>query len=73
MFPAMGPYGKGGSKGAKHRGGQGTRGARRTLREVWASSGTTMEFADWVTSLQDQYDQNQDQHQQQQLQPQPNQ
>ena len=48
-----GPYGKGG-KGAKLRGGQAA--SRCTLREVCASSDTTLEFADWVMSLQDQVD-----------------
>ena len=68
-FAAMHPYnnkGKGG--GAKNRGktgGQNTRQNRCTLREVWASSGSTMDFADWVYSIQDQYDVLQDQQQNQ--------
>ena len=47
---SSGPYSKG--KGS----GQNTRQNRCTLREVWASSGTTMESADWVMSIQDQYE-----------------
>ena len=64
LFPAMHPYSKG-KGGAKHRGGQNTRSNRCTLREAWASSGSSMEFADWVMSIQDQYDLIQDQQQNQ--------
>ena len=65
----MHPYnnkGKGG--GAKNRGktgGQNTRQNRCTLREMWSSSGSTMELADWVYNIQDQYDVLQDQQQNQ--------
>lgn len=31
-------------------------GSRCTLREIWATSGSTLEFADWVMSIQDQVD-----------------
>ena len=64
LFPAMHPYSKG-KGGANHRGCQNTRQNRCTLREVWASSGSSMEFADWVMSIQDQYDLIQDQQQHQ--------
>ena len=39
-------------------GGHAARGGRHTLREIWHSSNTTMEFPEWVLSLEDQVDLN---------------
>jgi len=56
----MHPYnnkGKGGgNKNRGKTGGTTTRQTRQTLREMWSNSNTTMEFADWVYNIQDQYD-----------------
>ena len=51
--------GYGAGKGRRvNYGGHSARGGRHTLREIWHSSNTTMEFADWVLSLEDQVDLN---------------
>ena len=51
--------GYGAGKGRRvNYGGHAARGGRHTLREIWHSSNTTMEFADWVLSLEDQVDLN---------------
>ena len=52
---AMGhPYGKGNRRLPP--GGQGARGGRHTLREIWHASNTTLDFAEWILSLEDQID-----------------
>ena len=53
---AMG-YGAGKGRRVNY-GGLAARGSRHTLREIWHSSNTTLDFPEWVLSLEDQVDLN---------------